>query len=122
MWVGKGSVAELLGGGEWSDNFLGGGLWGSSRLLILLIVFFFFLFFFFFFCLFRAVPATYGSSQARGPIRYEPPPMPQSQQCQIQDTSATYTTAHGNARSLTHYERLGIKLEFSWILVGFVNC
>ena len=31
--------------------------------------FLFFLFFLFLFCLFRAAPATYGGSQARGPIR-----------------------------------------------------
>ena len=31
-----------------------------------------------------------------------------------------YTTAHGNARSLTHQARPGIKLETSWFLVGFV--
>ena len=29
-------------------------------------------------------------------------PMPQPQQCQIGATSVTYTTAHSNARSLTH--------------------
>ena len=28
-------------------------------------------------------------------------PVPQPQQCQLQAVSATYTTAHGNARSLT---------------------
>ena len=29
-------------------------------------------------------------------------PTPQPQQCQIRPASATYTTAHGNAVSLTH--------------------
>ena len=33
----------------------------------------------------------------------------------------TYTTAHGNARSLTHGARPGIKPEISWFLVGFVS-
>ena len=33
----------------------------------------------------------------------------------------TYTTAHGNARSLTHWVRPGIKPASSWILVGFVT-
>ena len=33
-----------------------------------------------------------------------------------------YTTAHCNARSLTHWARPGIKPESSWILVGFVIC
>ena len=35
--------------------------------------------------------------------------------------SATYTTAHGNARSLTHRMRPGIKPETSWFLVGVVS-
>ena len=36
-------------------------------------------------------------------------------------TSATYTTAHSNAGSLTHWARPGIKPESSWILVRFVT-
>ena len=47
----------------------------------------------FFFCLFFAIswaaPGAYGGSQARGRIR-------------AVAVSATYTTAHGNAGSLTH--------------------
>ena len=35
--------------------------------------------------------------------------------------SATYTTAHGHARSLSHRARLGIKPTTSWFLVGFVS-
>ena len=35
--------------------------------------------------------------------------------------SATYTTAHGNARSLTHWVRPGIKPTSSCILVGFIT-
>ena len=35
--------------------------------------------------------------------------------------SATYTTAHGNARSLTHQERPAIKPESSWLLARFVS-
>ena len=49
-------------------------------------------------------------------------PTPRPQQCGIWATSATYTTARGNTRSLTHWVRPGIKSTFSWILVGFVNC
>ena len=48
-------------------------------------------------------------------------PTPQPQQRQIQVTSVNYTTAHGNAVSLTHRARPGIKPESSWVLVGFVN-
>ena len=48
-------------------------------------------------------------------------PTPEPQQCQIWAVSATYTTAHGNARSLTHWVRPGIKPATSWFLVGFVS-
>ena len=34
----------------------------------------------------------------------------------------TYTTAHSNAGSLTHWARPGIEPTSSWMLVGFVNC
>ena len=34
---------------------------------------------------------------------------------------ATYITAHGNARSLPQWARLGIKPPASWFLVGFVS-
>ena len=47
--------------------------------------------------------------------------MPQPQQRRIRATSVTYTTAHGNARSLTHGARPGIEPTASWLLVGFVN-
>ena len=48
-------------------------------------------------------------------------PTPQPQQRGIRATSATYTTAHGNARSLTRYMRPGIEPGSSWILVRFVS-
>ena len=35
--------------------------------------------------------------------------------------SATYTTAHNNARSLTHWARPGTEPTFLWILVGFIT-
>ena len=35
--------------------------------------------------------------------------------------SVTYTTAHGNARSLIHWERSGMEPTSSWILVVFVT-
>ena len=47
--------------------------------------------------------------------------MPQPQQRQIQAESGTYTTAHSNARSLTHWARSGIEPAASWFLVRFVN-
>ena len=58
------------------------------------------------FCLFafcRAAPTAYGGSQARGRIGAVAAGLHQnhSNVCN-QAASATYTTAHGNARSLTH--------------------
>ena len=46
--------------------------------------------------------AAYGGSQARGSYgSYSCWPTPQPQQCGIRATSATCTTAHGNAGSFT---------------------
>ena len=47
--------------------------------------------------------------------------MPEPQQRQIRAASVTYTTAHGNARSITHRERPGIEPATSWFLVRFVS-
>ena len=47
--------------------------------------------------------------------------MPQPQQRRIRAMSATYTTAHGNAGSLTPWARPGIEPASSWILVRFVS-
>ena len=69
----------------------------------------------FFFSLFRAIPVANGSFQARGRIGYQLTTQPQ--QCQIWVSSETYTTVHGNAGSLTHCERPGIKPVSSGILV-----
>ena len=44
--------------------------------------------------------------------------MPQHHQ--IRAMSATYTTAHGNTGSFTHWARPGIEPTTSWFLVGFV--
>ena len=77
--------------------------------------------FFFFFCLF-AISEAYGGSQARGLIgAVAAGPMPEPQKLGIRAVSATYGTAHGNARSLTHCARPGIEPATSWFLVGFVN-
>ena len=82
-------------------------------------------FFFFSFFLCRTVPTAYGHSQARVWIRAvaagRPTPQPQPQQCGIWYSSVTYTTAYGNATSLTHWAELGIKPTSSWILVGFAT-
>ena len=79
-------------------------------------------FFLFPFVVSRASPAAYGGSQARGSDRScSRRPTPQPQPHGIQAASATYTTARGNAGSLTHWARPGIKPTASWILVRFVN-
>ena len=70
------------------------------------------------FSLFRATLAAYGNSQARGQIGW---PTPQAQQCTIRSASVTYTTAHGNAGSLTLWVKPGINSASSWILVRFVT-
>ena len=70
------------------------------------------LFFFFFFWFFGAALKAYGGSQARGRIgtaatslhrSHRPTPQPQ----QVRSAFVTYTTAHGNAGSLTHWARPG---------------
>ena len=66
----------------------------------------FFLFFAFWvlFCLFRATPAAYGGSQAKGQIG-----------------AVVAGLHHSHAGFLTHWARLGIEPVSSWILVRFVN-
>ena len=79
---------------------------------------------FFFFALCRAASSAYGGSQARGPIRAVATGPRQSQSHSnvgSEPASATYTTAHVNARSLTHRARPGTKPATSWFLVGSVN-
>ena len=44
-----------------------------------------------------------------------------TQQCQIQAASATYTTAHSNTGSLTHWMGSGTELVSSGILVEFIT-
>ena len=46
---------------------------------------------------------------------------PTPQPHRTQATSATYTTAHSNAGSLTHWARPGIEPVSSWILARFVS-
>ena len=71
---------------------------------------------------FQAMPTAYGGSQARGSNwSCSCLPTPPSQQCQIRAASATYSTAHGNARSLTHWAGTGIKPASSWLLVGLIS-
>ena len=58
-----------------------------------------------YFFFFRDTPTAQGGSQARVPIGaavYSCWLTPQLQQYHIGAASVTYTTAHGNSRSLTH--------------------
>ena len=64
---------------------------------------------------------AYGSSQARGRIETTAAGLYHSHsKCQIRAASATYTTAYGNAGSLTHWAGPGFEPASSWILVGFI--
>ena len=47
--------------------------------------------------------------------------MPQPMQCQIPASSSTYTTAHSNAGSLTHWAGPGIEPTSSWMIVWLVT-
>ena len=64
---------------------------------------------------------TYGSSQTRGQIGAVAAVYTTDTQQGIQAASATYTTALGNTRSLTHWVRPGIKPGSSWMPVRFVS-
>ena len=78
-------------------------------------------FLFLFILLFRAALKAYGNSRAGVKSELQPLAYTTAQQCRIWAVSETYTTAHGNGRSLTHWARPGIELQSSWILVGFVT-
>ena len=85
---------------------------------------FYFIFFNFIFVFFlRAALTVYRSSQARGSNQsYSCRPALQPQQLGIQAASAvTYTPAHGNARSLTHWVRPGTEPASSSMLVRFIS-
>ena len=84
----------------------------------------FLIFFFSFksFWLFRATPAVYGGSQARGPIRgvaaslHHSHSNPRSKLCLWPTPQLT-----GNAGSVTHWARPGIEPAASWFLVRAVS-
>ena len=75
------------------------------------------------FCFFLGpLPMAYGGSQARGVIGAAPAGLRQSHSnVGSKPPSATYTTAHGNTGSFTHWARPGMEPATSWFLVGFVN-
>ena len=80
--------------------------WGDCAFITCCQVFQVFLFFFFFVFVFRAAPAAYGGSQARGPVGA---------------VDASLHHSHSNAGSLTHRVRPGVESSSSRILVRFVS-
>ena len=101
---------------------LGRDFFKNSCVCILFIYFYFI--FFFIFCLLpfvgllprhMEVPRL-GSNQS---CWHQPTPEPQ--QCGIWAASSTYSIAHGNTRSSTHWARAGIEPATSWFLFRFVN-
>ena len=102
-------LLEFRGKSYWSWKYTG-------------VDFFLLLLFIYLFLLFRATPAAYESSQARGLVGAAAAGLCHSHSnAGNWATSATYTAACSNARSLTHWLRPGIKPASSWILVGFVT-
>ena len=76
----------------------------------------YFLIYTFFLFVFRATPATYGSSQARGQIRATATGLHHSHNnAGIRAAYSTYTAACSNVRSLTNWAKPGIKTASSGV-------
>ena len=79
-------------------------------------------FLFIYLYLFRAKPAVYGGSQARGRIRATAASLWHSHSNARSKPCLQHTPpAHGNARFLPLQARPGVEPTSSWILVGFVS-
>ena len=74
-----------------------------------------------YFLLLRAAPGAYGDSQAGVKSELQLPASARARAMQDQAMSATYTTAHSNAGSLTHWAKPGEEPATSWFLVRFVS-
>ena len=83
--------------------------------------YFFLIIFILIFLLFRAKGVAYGGSQARGWIGAAAARLRHSSARSEPRLGPTYTTAHSNTGSLSHWSRSGIQSTSSWILVGFVT-
>ena len=106
----------------WILNLLSEAQDWICLLMDVMLGFFVCLFWFgFVFCLFGTTPTAYGGSQARGPIGAVAAGLCQSHSNARSEPCLTYTTVHGNARSLTHWMRPGIEPATSWFLVRFVS-
>ena len=130
LWERQGLSSSLLVPSFWKvvESFSFFKLWMDIKFCEVLFLFFFFFCLFVFSCCCSCCCYFLGCS--RGIWRFPGwgsnrscscRPMPESQQCRIQAASATYTTAHGNAGSLTHWARAGTEPSTSWFLVGIVN-
>ena len=110
-------------------TFVYGDRYGSDFIVIHMNKFKGFLFYFFskyfllfIYLLFMAAPMAYGGSQARGWIGATAAGLRHSHSHTWSKPSVTYTKAHGNAGSLTHWARPGIEPgATSWFLVRFVS-
>ena len=94
---------------------------GKEKIMWIRAGVFLFVFCFCGFLLLRAAPGAHGGSQAMGRIRAAATSLHHSHSNSDLSMSPTYTTAHGNDGSLTHWAKLGVKPTSSWILVRFVS-
>ena len=76
--------------------------------------FFSFFFFFFFFLLFRAETSSYGGSRLRVKLKLQLPAYATATAMPDPSHTCNLHHARGNARSLTHWARPGIKPSSSW--------
>jgi len=70
---------------------------------------------------FNGCPRSIWSSQVRGRIRARTSSLHHSHSNWIRAALVTYTTAHGNAASLTHWTRPGIEPAYTWTLCCVLN-
>ena len=70
---------------------------------------------------FRAATAAYVISRLGVELELQLPAYTAAIAMPDPAVSATYTTAHGNTGSLTHWVGPGIEPESPWILVGFIT-
>ena len=102
---------------SWGINVL-----KENRWLIEERVYIFSFFFFSFFFLFRATSPHHMEFASLGvESELQLPAYATATATPDLSPSATYTTAHSNARFLTYWVGPGIKPTSSWILVGFVS-
>ena len=83
----------------------------------LILLFKFSIFIYLFILSFQGLTCSMWREVPRLGVKSEPMPQPR----RIWAATATYTTAHSNARSLTHSARPGIELVSLWMLVRFLS-